>query len=40
MIFVPLATLVGVFITAQRVRKAEREARNKTLLEKAASKKT
>jgi uncharacterized membrane protein len=40
MIFVPLAALVGVFITAQRVRKAEREARNKTLLEKAASKKT
>jgi uncharacterized membrane protein len=40
MIFVPLATLVGVFINAQRVRKEEREARNKTLLEKTASKKS
>jgi uncharacterized membrane protein len=40
MIFIPLATLVGTFINAQRVRKAEREARNKTITEKATSKKS
>ncbi len=39
LIFAPLAALAGIFIQTQKVRKEEREARNKTVTEQTTSKK-
>jgi len=39
LIFAPLAALAGVFIQTQKVRKEEREARNKTITEQNSTKK-